>query len=49
MMVLRIYRGECSYIKNITWDDFIKEPEEYIKQAYNIQSTIEKYNIIKEL
>lgn len=44
-----IYRGECSYIKNVTWDNFIKKPEEYIESAYSIQSAIEKYNITKEL
>ena len=44
-----IYIGECSYIKNVTWKNFIDNPEHYINQAYKIQSAIEKYEITKEL
>lgn len=44
-----IYRGDSSYITNVTWDNFINNPEKYIEEAYSIQSAIEKYNITKEL
>ena len=44
-----IYRGESSYMKNVTWTKFIDDPEFYIKKAYSIQSAIEQYEITKEL
>ncbi|MGM9899737.1 MAG: TIR domain-containing protein [Bacilli bacterium] len=44
-----IYRGESSYMKNVTWTNFIDDPEFYIEKAYSIQSAIEQYEITKEL
>jgi len=44
-----IYHGESSYIKSIKWEDFIKAPEKYINQAYELQDNINTYNIKKEV
>ncbi|MDE7440122.1 MAG: TIR domain-containing protein [Clostridia bacterium] len=45
----KIYHGESSYIISVTWEDFIADPESYIDRAFNIQNSIEKYNVVKEL
>ena len=45
----KIYHGESSYILSVTWDDFIADPESYIDRAFQIQNSIEKYNVVKEL
>lgn len=44
-----VYYGESSYIKSVKWDDFVKTPETYIKNAYEIQENIDAYNIKKEV
>ena len=44
-----VYHGDSSYIESVKWDDFIKNPEKYIKKAYGIQENIELYNIAKEV
>ena len=45
----KIFYGECSYIISVTWDDFIKNPEDYINRAYKIQNSILQYNVVKEI
>lgn len=44
-----VYYGDSSYITSVKWDDFIKNPEKYIKKAYEIQSKIDLYDIKKEV
>ena len=34
---------------SVKWDDFVKDPEKYIEKAYDIQSKIEQYKIVKDL
>ena len=43
------YYGDSSYITSVTWDDFIKKPENYISKAYEIQKNIDNYTITKEV
>lgn len=43
------YRGECSYIKAVKWEDFKKTPDSYINQAIERQSNIYNYDITKEV
>lgn len=45
----KIYHGDSSYIISVKWEDFVKDPEQYINKAYNIQSKIDKYDITKEV
>lgn len=45
----KIYHGDSSYITSVKWEDFVKDPEQYINKAYNIQSKIDKYDITKEV
>lgn len=45
----RVYHGDSSYITSVKWDDFIVDPEKYIEKAYDIQSKIEHYKIVKDL
>lgn len=45
----KVYHGDSSYISSVKWDDFIADPEKYIKNAYDIQSKIVHYNIVKDL
>ena len=45
----KIYHGDSSYITSVTWEDFAKDPESYIKKAYDIQSKINQYDISKEV
>lgn len=44
-----VYYGDCSYINSVKWDDFIKNPESYIENAYKTKDNIELYNICKEV
>lgn len=44
-----IYRGECSYIADVTWDDFIHDPQHYIDSAYKRRDEIDQYNIQKNI
>ena len=44
-----IFYGESSYIISVKWDDFIKNPEQYIDRAYTIQNSIEQYNMVKDI
>lgn len=43
------YKGNSSYIYSVTWDEFKKNPNEYIDLAVNIKENIADYNITKEL
>ena len=45
----KIYHGDSSYISSVRWENFVKDPERYIKKAYDIQSRIAQYNITKEV
>lgn len=45
----KIYYGESSYIISVKWDDFIKDPDNYIDRAYKLQNSIEQYEIVKDL
>lgn len=45
----KVYHGDSSYISSVKWDDFIADPEKYIKNAYDIQSKIVHYKIVKDL
>lgn len=45
----KIYHGDSSYITSVKWEDFVKDPEGYIHKAYDIQSKIAQYNIVKEV
>lgn len=44
-----VYHGDSSYITSVKWDDFITDPEKYIKKAYSIQENINSYNIKKDV
>ncbi len=44
-----VYQLDSSYIISVKWDDFILNPEIYIKKAFYLQNSIENYNIQKEL
>lgn len=44
-----VFQGNCSYISSVKWGEFIKNPEQYINIAYDIQSKIAQYDIIKEI
>ena len=44
-----VYYGDSSYMITVKWEDFIKDPESYIKKAYDLQSQIEKYEVYKEI
>ncbi len=44
-----VYYGDSSYITSVKWDDFIKDMNKYIDNAYIIQDNIDKYNITKEV
>lgn len=41
----KIYYGDSSYIISVKWDDFVKEPEQYIERAYKLQNSIKQYEI----
>ena len=45
----KIFSGEHSYILSVKWEDFIKEPNEYIERAFKIQSLIDEYEITKDI
>lgn len=45
----KIWIGNCSYIEQIRWDNFIDNIEKYINKAYEIQDDIDNYNICKEI
>ena len=45
----KIYHGDSSYITSVKWEDFVKDPEGYIRKAYDIQSKIDQYKIAKEV
>lgn len=45
----KIFYGESSYIISVKWDDFIKDPDNYIDRAYKLQNSIEQYEIVKDL
>lgn len=45
----RVFYGKSSYITSVKWEDFIKDPEKYINEAYEIQDNIDSYNITKEV
>ena len=38
-----------SYIFPVTWDDFIKEPNEYIDYVLKLKDRIDKFNLTKTL
>ena len=44
-----IFHGDCSYIDSVKWDDFIKNPNAYIENAYHLQNSIAQFNIYKEI
>ena len=44
-----VYHGESCYITSVKWEDFVKKPEKYINQSYDIQRNITLYNISKEV
>lgn len=44
-----IHYGESSYILSVKWQDFVKDPKQYIDRAIKIQNSIEQYNVVKEL
>lgn len=43
------YKGYCSYIDSVKWDEFIADPDKYIDIAKSIQKNISEYNITKQL
>ena len=45
----QIYYGDCSYIISVKWDDFIRDIEGYIEQAYYIQNSIANYDVVMDL
>ncbi len=44
-----LYKGECNYMKCVKWDEFKDNMEQYIEEAYKIQSNQEDYDIHKEV
>lgn len=44
-----IWYGECSYIKAIKWNEFIKNYSTYIENACERQDNIDSYDICKEV
>ena len=45
----KVFTGECSYIADVKWDEFILNVDTYIDRAYNRLDCIENYNIVKEI
>lgn len=44
-----VYSGEYSYIKNVKWGDFIKNPNYYIEQSILIRDKKDNYNVTVNL
>jgi len=44
-----VYYGDSSYIVTVKWDDFINDIDSYIDKAYELQESIENYEIFKEV
>ncbi|MEG1142456.1 MAG: hypothetical protein RSE41_08465 [Clostridia bacterium] len=38
-----------SYIESVKWEDFIKDMQKYIDEAYDRQENIENYEICKQV
>lgn len=45
----KVWRGECSYIEVVKWNDFISNYKGYVDKACERQNTIDDYEITKEL
>lgn len=45
----KIWLGDCSYIKAVKWEEFIKNMDKYIDESYERLEHIENYNILKEI
>jgi hypothetical protein len=43
------YLGDSSYIHSVKWDDFIANPNQYLKKASDINDKIDDYNISKTI
>lgn len=45
-----VYFGDCSYIVNVTWDDFINDPGKFIDKVTNLkENKVEDYDLHKKL
>lgn len=44
---LTVWSGECSYIRAVRWNDFVKDPEKHIIAAYKRQDNLAEYEIVK--
>ncbi|MDR3257071.1 MAG: hypothetical protein LBT18_05495 [Endomicrobium sp.] len=44
-----VYIGYSSYIYSVCWEDFIKDVNNYINVAYEINDKIDDYDIVKLL
>ena len=44
-----IYYGDSSYITSVKWEDFMNDPEKYLKKAHEIQTNITSYQIAKDV
>ena len=44
-----VWRGSCSYIKAVRWDDFISGYRKHIDEACERQDNVERYTLTKEV
>jgi len=45
----RVYKGYCSYIHSVKWEDFCEDPNNFINISLKIRENINEYDITKIL
>ncbi len=45
----QVYRGKCSYIPIVTWENFINNTDKYIQEALDNKDNFELFKICKLL